>query len=97
MSSYGSQTLIIGSTPVGFSTNKTNPNSLKVPYRAFGVVEGNDIRVSCTEAPTTTTGLFAPIGATITITGESDIESFLAISTDPLKTASVYFEISDNL
>ena len=97
MSSFSSQSLVIANTPVGLSKNKTNPTRLKIPQRAFGIVEGNDIRISCTDTPTTTIGLLATVGSSITIVGESDIESFLAISTNPAITAYIYFEISDNL
>jgi len=95
MSSYVSQTIIIGSVPVGFNNSLLSTTPLKLPKRAFGIVEGSDIRVSSSELPTTTSGLLATTGSAITITGEQDIENFKAISTNPSISAHIYFEFSD--
>jgi hypothetical protein len=96
MASYGSQILVVGSQPVGFDHNITNPNNTIKPNTAFGIVEDGDIRLSASEEPTATTGLLATIGSSITITGEHDIENFRAISIDPYNSAKIYFEFGTN-
>ena len=96
MSTFISQTLSIGGVPVGFDLVPLNKDPLKRPKRAFGIVEGNDIRVAADELPTANSGLLATLGSSITITGEADIEAFRAISTSLTNTAWVFFEFSDN-
>ena len=96
---YTSQTLYVGNEPVGFNIDDLNETSLKRPQSAFGIVEGNEIRVSSIGTPTKTEGLIAPVGSTITITTENDIENFKAITTsvDSIETATIYFEFSNSL
>jgi hypothetical protein len=96
MSNYGSQTLVVGPQPVGFDPNIINPSSEIKPCTAFGIVEGQDIRVSSCIIPTNTSGILAGVGSSITITGEYDIEHFKAISTDISKSGSIYFEFGAN-
>jgi len=95
MSSYATQQLIIGSTPVGFDDSIIRPNSLTSPTRAFFIVENNSIRVSSVIQPTETSGLIAPIGSSVVVRGQKDIEDFKAISTNPSKTSSVFVEFTD--
>jgi hypothetical protein len=96
MPNYGSQTIVVGSNPVGFDPNIINPSSEIKPSTAFGIVEGQDVRVSSCIVPTNTSGILAVVGSSITITGEYDIEHFKAISTDMSKSGSIYFEFGMN-
>jgi hypothetical protein len=96
MPNYTSQTLVVFNEAVGFDLGSINIGSLEHPRKAFGIVEGNSVRVSSTNDPTANSGLIATIGSSITITSEKDIENFRAISTNPNMGAFIYFEFSDD-
>ena len=80
MGAYAQESITISDTAIGFTNAIINPPDPDSPFRAVFVVESGEIRFRVDGgAPTASIGLLAKVGATVTITGEHDIENFKAI------------------
>lgn len=81
MGAYAQESITVSNVAIGFTSATINPPTIEdTPFRAVFVVEGDEIRFRVDGGdPTASIGLLAKVGATVTISGEHDVENFKAI------------------
>jgi hypothetical protein len=81
------------STAIGFSASKLSPTNGPKPTTVFVTVEDNDVRFRTDgTSPTTTEGHKLAMGATLTISGQEEIQHFKAIGVSGTGTLKVTYE-----
>ena len=79
---YGTESITVSSTSIGFTDATINPERRIKPIKAIFVVEAAQIRFTVDgSTPTSSVGFLAEIGDIVTINGEHDVEKFRAIRT----------------
>lgn len=92
---YGTESITVSSTAIGFTAATINPQRRIKPDKAVFTVETAAIRFTVDgSTPTSTVGFLAQIGDIVTINGEHDIKKFRAIRTDSTDATiqPIYFD-----
>lgn len=99
MSSYSSEIITVGDTPVGFDEKKLYPTGRNIPHEAVFIVKGSSIRISASAIPEVSNeiGLLASAGDIITVTGEHDIKNLKMVSNVEGTTSTFYVEFFNEL
>ena len=82
MGAYASEKITIADSVIGFTAATVKNGRVNKAYNAFFVVETAQFRYTTDGSlPTTTVGLLAEVGDSITLIGETDVNQFKAIRT----------------
>lgn len=77
---YGTESITVSNTAIGFTAATRNPPTGNKPSQAVFTIETAQMRFTVDgTTPTTTVGFLVNIGDIVTINGEHDIKAFRAI------------------
>lgn len=79
---YGTESITVSNTVIGFTDATINPGTGNKPFKAVFTIETAQIRFTVDgTTPTTTVGFLGNINDVVTINGQHDIQAFKAIRT----------------